>query len=208
MYFTFANYERKFFLCNFAPIQFRAIMINIFIRATAMAVFALTALLASPTSSQNISLEAYELKASNLVTQKEEVQLIVAKIVAKEDSRAQTLKKFLSANASPMANEADNFVTIADTYNLDWKLLPAIAGVESTFGRFIPNGSYNAYGWNNGKYYFKNWLDATNSVAMGIKTKWGGRGKISHWKIGPYYAQNPLWASRVDRFMKLIETQR
>lgn len=179
-------------------------MINIFIRATAMAIFALTALLASPTFSQNISLEAYELKASNLATQKEEANLISAEIVAEEDSRAKKLKGFLLANASPMANEADNFIVIADKYNLDWKLLPAIAGVESTFGRFIPNGSYNAYGWHNGKYYFKSWSDATNSVAEGIKIKWGSMGEISHWKIGPYYAQNPHWASRVDHFMKLI----
>ncbi len=173
-----------------------------------MAVFALTALLTSPTFSQTISLEAYELKASNLATQKVEAKLILAEIVAEEDSRAKTLKKFLSANASPMEAEADNFVKIADKYNLDWKLLPAIAGVESTFGRFIPSGSYNAYGWNNGKYYFKSWSNATDFVANGIKTKWGGMGRISHWKIGPYYAQNPLWASRVDKFMRLIETQR
>lgn len=183
-------------------------MINIFIRAAAMALFALTALLASPTFSQTISLEAYELKASNLATKKVEVKLIVAEIVAEEDSRAKTLKKFLSVYASPMANEADNFVKIADKYNLDWRLLPAIAGVESTFGKFIPSGSYNAYGWHNGKYYFNSWSDATETVAKGIKTKWGSMGEISHWKIGPYYAQNPLWASHVDHFMNLIKTQR
>ncbi len=173
-----------------------------------MTVFALSAILVSPTFSQNQSLEAYELQASNLVTQKEVAKTISVKIGAQKDSRAKRLKKFLSANASPMATEAENFVKIADKYNLDWKLLPAIAGVESTFGNHIPNGSYNAYGWHNGKYYFSSWSNANESVAKGIVTKWGSMGKISHWKIGPYYAENPHWAARVDNFMRLIGSYR
>ena len=35
---------------------------------------------------------------------------------------------------------------------LDYRLVPAISGVESTFGKHIPDNSYNAYGWANGNY--------------------------------------------------------
>jgi len=103
-----------------------------------------------------------------------------------------------------MTADAASFIKIADANGLDWRLLPAIAGVESTFGRFTPSGSHNAYGWHNGNYYFKSWSAASEYVAKGIKQKWGSMGEITAWKIGPYYAENPHWAARVDSFMRTI----
>ncbi|OGY26715.1 MAG: hypothetical protein A2Z11_04350 [Candidatus Woykebacteria bacterium RBG_16_43_9] len=171
-----------------------------------MVIIAITTLLTSPTfSPPENNLEAYELKASNLGTPTTETEVISIEIKAQADNRATRLKKFLAANSSPMTKDADNLVKIADKYELDWKLLPAIAGVESTFGRFVPSGSYNAYGWHNGKYYFNSWTSASEQVAKGIKIKWSSMGEITPWKIGPYYAENPNWALRVNHYMGLIQ---
>jgi hypothetical protein len=180
-------------------------MLNIPIRASAMVPLAATVLLTSPTfSSQNSNLEAYELQASNFATSKVDFILIKVGVRAKADNRAQRLRQFLKSQGSPMTNSADKLVNIADKYGLDWKLLPAIAGVESTWGSFVPAGSYNAYGWHNGNFYFSSWSSASDNVASGILAKWGSVGQITPWKIGPYYAENPDWASRVDYYMRAI----
>src|SRR4030042_3530833 len=60
------------------------------------------------------------------------------------DSRTQILKDYFQQFNSPLAEYAEEFVGAADTYELDWRLLPAISGVESTYGKFIPHNSYNA----------------------------------------------------------------
>lgn len=177
-------------------------MLNIPIRVSALVLIVLAALLTNPTfSTQENNLEAYELKVSDLHTQK---IVISAQVQARADNRADRLRRFLSLVGSPMAAEAGDLVKIADRYDLDWTFLPAIAGVESTYGRFVPAGSHNAFGWHNGNFYFNSWTAASEYVAKGIKEKWGYLGKTTPWKIGPYYAENPNWAARVQLNIAVI----
>src|SRR5258706_9253508 len=63
------------------------------------------------------------------------------------DVRVTRLHSFLQSYDSPLADEAKTFIQEADKNNLDWKLVAAISGVESTFGKQIPPGSYNGWGW-------------------------------------------------------------
>ena len=104
-----------------------------------------------------------------------------------------------------MTEDAEKLVAIADKYNLNWKLLPAIAGVESQYGQVIPLGSYNPYGWNNGATYFKDWSQATEVVASGIRTRYLPSGEVTPYKIGPTYAANPAWANHVANYMRQID---
>ena len=73
------------------------------------------------------------------------------------DPRVTQLKRFLESYGSPLAPFAKNFIDSADRYQIDWRLVPAITGVESTFGKRIPFNSFNAYGWANGVYFFNSW---------------------------------------------------
>ena len=43
------------------------------------------------------------------------------------DYRSNILRGYLESYNSPLAEEADTFVSIADKYNLDWRLLASIA---------------------------------------------------------------------------------
>ena len=89
------------------------------------------------------------------------------------DPRVAKLEKFLKRVNSPLAPKAQVFIAKADQYELpDWKMLPAITGVESTFGKAIPSNSYNAYGWANGNYYFKNWDESIDTVSKTLKTNY------------------------------------
>src|SRR5690606_39465685 len=83
------------------------------------------------------------------------------------DYRVETLRSFLASHKSPLTDKAQVFVDQADANDLDWRLVAAISGVESTFGKRIPYDSYNAYGWANGKFQFESWED---SIAIVNKT--------------------------------------
>lgn len=126
-----------------------------------------------------------------------------------EDNRALVLKKFLESNDSPLSSYSEKFVKEADKYNLDWKLVASISGVESTFGKYLPFNSYNAWGWGiygDNVYYFKSYDDAIQTISKSLRedyiNKWGAQDVYG---IGRIYAASPTWANRVDYFMKKID---
>lgn len=135
---------------------------------------------------------------------------------SKLDKEAEILAKYLARHNSPLQYHAQDFVDAAKTYGLDWKLVPAIAGVESTFGKFIPGG-YNGWGW--GVYgtqalYFKSWKDAIFIVSKGLKEDYISRGLLDPYSMNKRYAASPVWGAKVayfmndlNKFASLFETQ-
>jgi len=124
----------------------------------------------------------------------------------KVDFRVRRLKDFLSRYNSPLAPYAEDFVKSADTYNIDWRLVPAIAGVESTFGKHIPKGSYNAYGWANGNHKFTSWENSIEVVTSTLRQKYYDKGANTLSKISRRYAPpSTSWAWKVDYFMNKID---
>lgn len=131
---------------------------------------------------------------------------VLEKSLPVADRRAEKLKAFLESFGSPLAESAEAFVESADKYGLDWKLVPAITGVESTFGKNIPAGSYNAYGWANGAYAFESWEESIDIVSKALKEKYVDRGLDTPFKMGPVYAPpSKTWAYKVTFFMNKLE---
>lgn len=128
----------------------------------------------------------------------------------KPDKRTLILTRYLESVKSPLASHADIFVREADEHNLDWRLVPAIAGLESSFGKRIPTGSYNPFGWGvfTGKSYginFANWEDAISTVTQGIREKYIDDGLTTVEAIGYRYAASQTWAPRIRFFMNEFE---
>lgn len=129
----------------------------------------------------------------------------------KIDMRYVILKGYLESIGSPMADKSQHFINEADRFGLDWRLVPAIAGVESYFGQHIPANSYNAWGWaiftgkTDGRH-FEGWEDGITTVAQGLKEKYINRGLDTVWSIGPIYAADVNWPWKVEHFMKEIES--
>lgn len=122
------------------------------------------------------------------------------------DYRISNLRNFLEKYDSPLAEHAEDFVIYADTYNIDYRLVPAISGVESTFGKRIPYESYNAYGWANGEYRFTSWENSIDHVSMTLKTKYIDKGASSITKIAHRYAPpSKTWGKNVGFFMNKID---
>lgn len=91
------------------------------------------------------------------------------------DSRCQALRKFFLKHESPLEKLAVVFLNAADRYRLDWRLLPAIAMVETTGGKHgTPS---NIFGWNSGKTRFR-------SVEAGILF------------VASRFAESPIYAGR------------
>ncbi len=125
------------------------------------------------------------------------------------DSRAKILKDFLEKYNSPLVPFAADFVEIADKYDLDWKLVAAISGVESTFGQQIPYDSFNGWGWGiygTNMIRFSSWTEGIETVSEGLRTNYINKWRATDvYEIGRFYAASPTWAQRVSYFMKKID---
>jgi hypothetical protein len=123
------------------------------------------------------------------------------------DFRVENLRKFLERYSSPLAPYAQEFVTYADQNNLDYRLIPAIAGVESTFGKNIPKNSYNAYGWVNGNYAFTSGPNSIAVVSGTMKNSYIDKGAPTITEIAKRYAPpSPTWGRKVSFFVSKIDT--
>lgn len=164
-----------------------------------MNIFLLFTILSFVFSFSSSPVQAQELVAGGSATLKSTQE-------QKTDERVNKLQGYLAEHRSPLEPHAADMVAAADLYNLDWKLLPAITGVESTFGKHIPFNSFNAYGWNNGNFRFESWEQSINHVSRALKEKYVDRGLDTPWKIGRVYAPpSSTWASKVSFFMDQIE---
>ena len=130
------------------------------------------------------------------------------------DKRAEILRDYLTQFNSPLQYHAQDLVDAADTYNVDWKLLASISGVESTFGTKIPGGlnpdysSFNGWGW--GVYgtkavYFDSWRQALFNVSKGLKNGYMDKGLTNPYAMNSKYSSSPFWGNSVSYFMSDLE---
>jgi hypothetical protein len=123
------------------------------------------------------------------------------------DYRVENLRNFLGKFNSPLAPYAEDIVNYADANGLDYRLVPAISGVESTFGKFIPDGSYNAYGWVNGNYSFTSWTDSIGTVSATLNSQYINKGAETIPQIAKRYAPPSItWGGNVKYFISKIDT--
>ncbi len=135
--------------------------------------------------------------------------------IVTNDARATALRQFLMDYNSPMYPYAEVFVTEADKYGLDWRLVAAISGVESSFG-LLPVRANNAWGWKGGSdgdfNPFDTWGHGVEVVTRRLALGYGIH--MTPFDIEPIYCppcgENPdsLWANGVVKFMNQIEMYR
>lgn len=121
------------------------------------------------------------------------------------DYRRLELYQFLKEKGSPLSEFSDAFIDAADLWGIDWRLLPAITGLESSFGKRMISGTYNAYGWGGGYLSFYSWNHSINHVSQQLSEAYYARGLDTPAKIGPVYAPpTPTWGRRIASIMKKI----
>ena len=123
------------------------------------------------------------------------------------DKRIVALQNIFRKHNSPLIQYAKDYVFYADKYNLDWRLLPSIAGLESYFGTYLISGTYNAYGWGGGYIYFKSWEDGIDTINKALKENYIDKGADTVEKIAPIYAESDHWSTSVNKYMNEINDE-
>jgi hypothetical protein len=115
------------------------------------------------------------------------IEPITAKVKTKldfgdADPREEKIRRFFAKYKSPAAKYAKLFVQVADENDLDWRLLPTFAFIESAGGKAHVNN--NIFGWDSGRARFK-------TIEAGIRHV--GRALT----LGPYKGKTPTQKIRV-----------
>jgi len=131
--------------------------------------------------------------------------------IREKEIKIKKIEAFLKSYNSPLESYASSFVDKAEEYNIDWKLVVSILGVESTFGKNIPVNSYNGWGWGiptgaSSGLGFKDWKDGIDQVSKGLREKYIERELDTVYKMGHVYAPpSKTWAGNVNLFMDKLE---
>ena len=126
------------------------------------------------------------------------------------DSRAANLKSFFRKYNSPLYDSAEAIVKVSDEYKFDYRLLPAIAMQESNLCKYIPEDSYNCWGWGidgNTVLKFDSYDEAIEAIGKGIKNEYLDKGLLTASAIMEKYtpSSNGSWAHGVNTFLKALE---
>lgn len=126
------------------------------------------------------------------------------------DAREVIIRQYLEKYNSPLVPFAGKLVDEAQANGLDFRLLVAIAQQESNLCKKIPADSYNCWGWgihSRGTLMFKNYEEAIETVASGIKEEYFDKGYTTPEQIMSKYT--PLspgtWATGVNQFLQEME---
>jgi hypothetical protein len=126
------------------------------------------------------------------------------------DGRSANLKIFFRKYNSLLYDFADYIVSVSDKYGFDYRLLPAIAMQESTLCKYIPDNSFNCWGYGiygNQILKFSSYNEAIETVARGIKDNYIDKGlKTPEAIMSKYTPSSPgSWARGINHSFRLLE---
>lgn len=126
------------------------------------------------------------------------------------DARSANLRSFFRKYNSPLYDDAEFIVALSDKYGFDYRLLPAIAMQESNLCKFIPEGSYNCWGW--GIYgdqvlKYTSYRDTMLEVAQGLKDHYIDQGLTTPETIMAKYTppSKGSWSKGITYFINMLE---
>ncbi len=124
------------------------------------------------------------------------------------DARVAQMRVVLSKYNSPMIGLEDVLISTAEKYGLDWTLMAAIAGTESSFAKRMPYNCNNPYGWGiygDNKLCFESLEASIEGVASGLAKKYNISSIES---IARTYnkVSTDGWISHTKFFMNKIKT--
>lgn len=115
---------------------------------------------------------------------------------------AEQLKGFLTRRASPMSAFTSEILSASNRYGVDPRLVVAIAGVESDFGKVCKG--FNAWGWNNGRTRWQSWAHSIDVYTRSISERYPNWRNVAGMARN-YNPNTPVaWARKVMGFMEAI----
>jgi hypothetical protein len=134
----------------------------------------------------------------------------VAGSFTSEDARPVIIEKYLEKYDSPLLPYADALLQASETYQVDYRLIVAIAQCESNLCKRAPAGSFNCWGFENGETHFLSWEQAFNQVAKTLRERYLDQGLTTPEQIMTKYAPPSVekggpWAKCVNQFIEELE---
>lgn len=137
-------------------------------------------------------------------------QSAVTNKIEAHDARAKIIENFFNEYNSDLSKYGKIFVTVADKYKLDYRLLPAIAMQESNGAKRMPKNSFNPFGF--GIYgskilQFTSFEEAIETVGKALREDYVNEGLNTTEKImtkynPPSFTRDGMWAEGVNHFME------
>ncbi|OGM75780.1 hypothetical protein A2382_00135 [Candidatus Woesebacteria bacterium RIFOXYB1_FULL_38_16] len=127
------------------------------------------------------------------------------------DARAEIVRQYLQRYESPLSAQADIIVQMADKYDVDFRLITAIAQQESNLCKKIPEETYNCWGWgihSKGTLGFESFEHGIEVVTRGIRKDYYDLGYVTPLEImSKWVPHSPqgAWAQGVQAFMQEME---
>lgn len=118
------------------------------------------------------------------------------------DSRHEKLEKFFQSFGCPTPHHVKEYVLAADTYAIDYRLLPVISVLESTCG--IYERQNNRWGWDSARKGFASFRTGLEFIARQLAVGRYYKNKTLEQKVRTYNP-NPEYSRQVDRLMRKIE---
>ncbi len=134
--------------------------------------------------------------------------------VQTSDARPIILAEFLEKHNSPL-QPYDYFgrylTNLSDRYEMDFRLLPAIAMQESNLCKKIPEGTFNCLGLgihSQGTWGFESYEQNFEAAAKILKQNYIDKGYVTPDEIQDKYTpgSNGSWEYAVNHFMEILET--
>lgn len=127
-----------------------------------------------------------------------------------QDARAEIIRQYLEKYNSPLEPYSQELVDVSDRYDLDFRLLTAIAQQESNLCKKIPSGTYNCWGWgihSRGTLGFASYPEAIDAVAKGLREDYLDKGYTTPEEIMSKYTplSSGSWAAGVEQFLTEME---
>ena len=136
---------------------------------------------------------------------------VISGQITQEDARVELVRQFLTRYSSPLAPFAQAIVDTADAYNVDFRLIPAIAMQESGLCKkiVVENAEHNCWGY--GIYgdkttSFANYKEGIETVTKAL-AKYKKQGLETPDEIMQRYAprNDGSWSFSVEFFMAKLK---
>ncbi len=138
-------------------------------------------------------------------------QHVISDAIEQADARIELVRQFLTRYKSPLEPFAQDIVETADAYNIDFRLIPAIAMQESGLCKkiIVENAEHNCWGY--GIYGektmgFSDYKDGIETVTKAL-AKYKSLGLESPEEIMQRYAprSDGSWSFSVEFFMNKLK---
>ena len=119
------------------------------------------------------------------------------------DPRIERLRTFFDSYSCPAPRHIADYLRVADTYGLDYRILPALSVRESTCGQYQRSDN-NRWGWDSGDSGFGSVASGIEYVGRQLAEAPQYKGKTLDQVLWTYNPRSP-YPAEVKKLMQKIE---